>query len=82
MQNVANIYNFYTIIAMKHGFQYINIPQVPWEVLKTAAFGLSFQHLPLDLANVNAWKPMFDPCNKILWPQLISSALPLSPLCI
>ena len=42
-------------------FQCINIRQVPWEVLKTAAFGLGFQHLPRDLANVNAWKIMFDP---------------------
>ena len=23
--------------------------------------GLGFQHLPWDLANVNAWKTMFDP---------------------
>ena len=29
-------------------------------MLKTAAFGLGFQHLPRDLANVNAWKTMFD----------------------
>ena len=42
-------------------FQCINIRQVPWEVLKTAAFGLGFQQLPRDLANVNAWKTMFDP---------------------
>ena len=42
-------------------FQCINIRQVPWKVLKTAAFGLGFQHLPRDLANVNAWKTMFDP---------------------
>ena len=42
-------------------FQCINICQVPWEVLKTAAFGLGFQHVPRDLANVNAWKTMFDP---------------------
>ena len=42
-------------------FQRINIRQVPWEVLKTAAFGLGFQHRPRDLANVNAWKTMFDP---------------------
>ena len=41
--------------------QCINIRQVPWEVLKTAAFGLGFQHLPRDLANVNEWKTMFDP---------------------
>ena len=42
-------------------FQCINIRQVHWEVLKTAAFGLGFQHLPRDLENVNAWKIMFDP---------------------
>ena len=42
-------------------FQCINIRQVPWEVLKTAALGLGFQHLPRDLANVNALKIMFDP---------------------
>ena len=45
-------------------FQCINIRQVPREVLKTAASGLGFQHLPRDLANVNAWKTMFDPYNK------------------
>ena len=44
-------------------FQCINIRQVTWEVLKTAAVGLSFQHLQRDLANVNAWKTMFDPYN-------------------
>ena len=42
-------------------FQCINIRQAPWEVLKTAAFGLGFQHLPRDLANINEWKTMFDP---------------------
>ena len=42
-------------------FQCIKIRQVPWEVLKTVAFGLGFQHLPRDLANVNAWKTIFDP---------------------
>ena len=42
-------------------FQFINIRQVPLEVLKTAASGLGFQHLPRDLANINAWKTMFDP---------------------
>ena len=46
-------------------FQCINIRQVPWEVLKTTAFGFGFQHLPRDLANVNTWKTMFDPY--ILW---------------
>ena len=42
-------------------FQCVNIRQVCWEVLKTAALGLSFQHLPWDLANANACKTMFDP---------------------
>ena len=42
-------------------FQCINIRQVPWEVLKITVSGLRFQHLPRDLANVNAWKTMFDP---------------------
>ena len=41
--------------------QSINIRQVPWEVLKTAAFALGFQHLPRDLANVNVWKTISDP---------------------
>ena len=47
-------------------FQCINIRQVPWEVLKTAASGLGFQHFPRDLANVNAWKTMFDLYN-VFW---------------
>ena len=42
-------------------FQCINIRQVPREVLKTTASGLGFQHLPRDLASVNAWKTMFEP---------------------
>ena len=46
-------------------FHCINIRQVPREVLKTAASGLGFQHLPRDLANVNAWKIMFDPNNNV-----------------
>ena len=43
-------------IGIKHGFSCINICQVPWEVLKTKAEGCGFQHLPRDLANVNALK--------------------------
>ena len=42
-------------------FQYINVCPVPREMLKTSAYGLGFQHLPRDLANVNAWNTMFDP---------------------
>ena len=44
--------------------QCINISQAPREVLKTAASGPGFQHLSQDLANVNAWKTMFDPYNQ------------------
>ena len=55
------------IIALKHGFQCINIRQVSREVLKTEASGLGFQHLPRDLANVNAWKTMFDPYSSSLF---------------
>ena len=43
-------------IGIKHCFSCINIRQAPWEVLKTEAEGRSFQHLPRDLANVNALK--------------------------
>ena len=43
-------------IGIKHGVSCINIRQVPWEVLKTEAEGRGFQHLPRDLANVNALK--------------------------
>ena len=43
-------------IGIKHGFSCINICLVPWEVLKTEAEGRGFQHLPRDLANVNAFQ--------------------------
>ena len=43
-------------IGIKRGFPCINIPQVPWEVLKTEAEGRGFQRLPRDLANDNALK--------------------------
>ena len=46
---------FYNI-GIKHGFSCINLRQVPREVLKTEAEGRGFQHLPRDLANVNALK--------------------------
>ena len=42
-------------------FQCITIRQVPWEMLKIEARGLDFQHFFWDLANVNAWKTIFDP---------------------
>ena len=44
------------IIAIEHVFSCINIRQVPREVLKTEGGGRGFQHLPRDLANVNALK--------------------------
>ena len=55
-RNVTNVVSFYAIIAIEHGFSCINIRQVSWEVLKTEAEGRGFQHLPRDLANVNALK--------------------------
>ena len=42
---------------------FINIRNVPREMLKTEGFAYCFQHLPWDLANVNEWKIMFDPYN-------------------
>ena len=42
--------------GIKYGFSCINIRQVPCEVLKIEADGRGFQHLPRDLANVNALK--------------------------
>ena len=47
---------FFIYTGIKHGFSCINIRQIPWEVLKTEAEGRGFQHLPRDLANVNALK--------------------------
>ena len=77
-QNVANVFSFYAIIAIEHGFQCISICQVPWEVLKTAASGLSFKHLPRDLVNVNACLFV---CVEVLWPSqpngVMSSAVSL-----
>ena len=52
----AGVVPFHYSIAIKHVFSCINIRQVPWEVLKTEAGGRDFQHLPRDLANVNALK--------------------------
>ena len=56
MQNVANVFSFYLILAIKHGYSCINIRQVPREVWKTEAGGRGFQHLLRDLANVNELK--------------------------
>ena len=50
---------------------FINIHKVPWETLKTEG-----EHLPLDLANVNEWKIMFD--HYIVHPLLLSLIHPLS----
>ena len=55
VESLKNVSSFF-IIGIKHGFSCINFGQVPWEVLKTAAKGCGFQHLPRDLANVNALK--------------------------
>ena len=42
-------------------------------MLKTAAFGLGFQRLPRDLANVNALKTMFDPYIRKASPSCLMS---------
>ena len=59
MRNVANVFSFYAIIAIEHGFHCINIRQVPWEVLKTTAFGGSWRMLmhekPLCLIPLNEY---------------------------
>ena len=47
---------FFFIIGIQHGFACVNIRQIPWKVLKTEIGGRGFQHLPRDLANVNALK--------------------------
>ena len=49
---ISNLIYFYR--GIKHGFSCINGCQVPREMLKTEAEGRGFQHLPRDLANVNA----------------------------
>ena len=54
LQNID--YGYKYNIGIKHGVSCINIRQVPWEVLKPEAEGRGFQHLPWDLANVNALK--------------------------
>ena len=46
----------YYTIGIEHGFSCINVRQVPRKVLKTEAGGRGFQHLPRDLAYVNALK--------------------------
>ena len=44
-------------------------------MLKTEAVGRGFQHLPRDLANVNAWKTMFDPYIDKRWDESLRSCL-------
>ena len=70
------------IIGIKHGFSCINIRQVPWEVLKTEAEGRGFQHLPRDLAIVNASK---NHVQSLLlhknWKHLLHFALFLALFC-
>ena len=69
-------------VGIKHGFSCINIRQVPWEVLKTEAEGRGFQHLPRDLANVNALKKHI---RSLLlhknWKHLLHFALFLALFC-
>ena len=63
-------------------FLCINIRQVPWEMLKTEAGGRGFQHLPRDLASVNALK---NHVRSLLlhknWKHWLHSALFLALFC-
>ena len=65
-RNVANVFSFYAIIEIEHGFECINIRQVPWEVLKTMAIGLGFQHLPGTWRMLMHEKPCLIPIVKTL----------------
>ena len=56
LTRLQTVEKIYFIIGIKHVFSCINIRQVPREVLKTEAGCRGFQHLPRDLANVNALK--------------------------
>ena len=49
-------YSRYINIGIKHGFPCIYVCQIPRVMLKTEAEGHGFQHLPRDLANVNAFE--------------------------
>ena len=60
-RSIENVFSFYAVIEIEHGFQCINIHQVPRKMLKTPGCGLGFQHFCRDLANVNARKTMFVP---------------------
>ena len=51
--HMSNLRNCSVKIGIKHGLSCINVSQIPREVLKPSAFGLGFQQLPRDLANVN-----------------------------
>ena len=51
-QNVANVFNFYAVIAIEHGFSMHYYSPGPLGGVENR--GLGFQHLPWDLANVNA----------------------------
>ena len=56
--------------------------QGPSGRLKTLGYTFGFQHFPLELANVNEWKIMFDPsitittkCSNIAQGQQLSAQL-------
>ena len=51
-RNVANDFSFYSILAVEHGFLMHSYSPGPLGGVENR--GLGFQHLPRDLANVNA----------------------------
>ena len=60
--NVANVFSFYAIITLEHGFSSINICQVPREVLKTEA-GLLHKNSK-HLLHFALFRALF-----LLWPR-------------
>ena len=68
------------IIGIKHGFSCINIRQVPWEVLKTEAWGVfSTSQGTWRIMN---WKTMFDRYYlKKKWKHLLHFSLFLALFC-
>ena len=66
-RKVASVFSFDTIIAIEHVFfNALTFARSLGRCGKPQT-GFGFQHLPRDLANVNAWKTMFDPHIIELW---------------
>ena len=60
-QNVANVFSFCAIISIEHAFSMHDHSPSPLGGVKNRGLRPRFTTPPRDLANVNAWKTMFDP---------------------